>query len=123
MTATAAIASLAGDPGKPEKSEVFHEPASAEGLAATLRLLKDAARKSGPPTYDQRIESLEKLEGSLIRRKDAIAKAIARDFGNRSKHETLIADIFVVLGSIKHTRAHLRDWMEPEDRELSLIHI
>jgi len=121
MTATAAIASLAGDPGKPEKSEVFHEPASAEGLAATLRLLKDAARKSGPPTYDQRIESLEKLEGSLIRRKDAIAKAIARDFGNRSKHETLIADIFVVLGSIKHTRAHLRDWMEPEDRETAFV--
>jgi coniferyl-aldehyde dehydrogenase len=90
-------------------------------LGSILRRLKDAARKGGIPTYEERVASLDKLERVLIKRKDAIAKAIASDFGNRSKHETFVADVFVVLGSIKHTRAHLRDWMEPEDRETSFV--
>ncbi|MGH7271941.1 MAG: aldehyde dehydrogenase family protein, partial [Polyangiaceae bacterium] len=95
------------------------DPKAARDLLGTLRRLQDASRKSGAPTYDARITSLEKLESALLRRKDAIAQAIARDFGNRSKHETFLAEIFVVLASIKHAKQHLRDWMEPEDRETS----
>jgi len=107
---------LTANPGAdPVKSGA--PPGSPDELGATLRRLKDAARKSGPPTADQRIEALEKLEAALLSRKQAIAAAIARDFGNRSRHETLVADLFVVLGTLKHAKAHLRDWMEPEDRE------
>jgi coniferyl-aldehyde dehydrogenase len=115
-----ASADAGADPVNPDKAELFTEAASTHQVAgpgATLQRLKDAARKAGPPTADQRIESLEKLEMALISRKDAIAAAIARDFGSRSRHETLIADLFMTLGSLKHTKAHLRDWMEPEDRE------
>lgn len=96
-------------------------PEQPADLGATLGRMKEAARKGGVPTYDERVASLDKLERALVKRKDAIAKAIASDFGNRSKHETFVADVFVVLGSIKHTRAHLRDWMEPEDRETSFV--
>jgi len=96
-------------------------PPSAKDLPALLRRMKDAAAKASAPTYDERIASLEKLERSLLARKDAVAGAIARDFGHRSKHETLVAEVFVVLGAIKHTKAHLRDWMEPEDRETSWV--
>jgi coniferyl-aldehyde dehydrogenase len=80
--------------------------------------MKERARKNGAPTYDERIASLEKLERALLARKGAIAAAISRDFGNRSKHETLVAEVFIVLGAIKHTKAHLREWMEPEEREV-----
>jgi coniferyl-aldehyde dehydrogenase len=90
-------------------------------LDAMLRRIKDAARKSAAPTYEERVASLDKLERAVLKRKEAIAKAIAADFGNRSKHETLVAEVFIVLGSIKHTRAHLRDWMEPEDRETGFV--
>jgi coniferyl-aldehyde dehydrogenase len=87
----------------------------------TLNAMRAAARKAAVPTYDERIAALDKLERAVLKRKDAIAKAIASDFGHRSKHETFVADVFVVLGSIKHTRSHLRDWMEPEDRETSFV--
>jgi coniferyl-aldehyde dehydrogenase len=95
--------------------------ADVDDLPAILQRIKDAARKSGVPTYDDRVASLEKLERAIVAKKGAIAKAIANDFGNRSKHETYVADIFVVLGSLKHTKAHLREWMEPEDRETSFV--
>jgi len=115
MTATAAT--IASPTEQSGKSEAIPASASPEGLAATLRRLKEATRRGGSPTYDQRIASLEKLESAITSRKDAIVRAIARDFGNRSKQETLFTEIFMTLGSLKHAKAHLRDWMEPEDRD------
>jgi coniferyl-aldehyde dehydrogenase len=91
-----------------------------QSMRATLEAMKAAGRRA-TPSYDDRVTALDKLERALLKRKDAIAKAIAADFGHRSKHETFVADVFVVLGSIKHTRSHLRDWMEPEDRETSFV--
>jgi coniferyl-aldehyde dehydrogenase len=97
------------------------KPTPATDMNAILSRMRDAARKHGAPTHEERISSLEKLERALLTRKTAISEAIARDFGHRSKHETMVADIFVILSSIKHTKAHLRDWMEPEDRETSWV--
>ena len=93
--------------------------ATANDLDLTLARIRAAARQAGVPSYESRIESLDKLERALRKRKDGIALAIARDFGNRSKHETYVAEIFVLLGEIRHARQHLRDWMDPEERETS----
>jgi len=94
---------------------------SNEALADVLRRMKEAQRKSGAPTYEERIASLEKLEHALLSRKNAIADAVSRDFGNRSRHESMVSEIFIVLGAIKHAKAHLREWMEPEERETSFV--
>jgi coniferyl-aldehyde dehydrogenase len=94
--------------------------ATAEDLNAVLARVRLAARAAGVPSYEARIESLEKLERAVRKRKDGIVQAIARDFGNRSKHETLVAEIFVLLGEIRHAKLHLRDWMEPQERETAL---
>jgi acyl-CoA reductase-like NAD-dependent aldehyde dehydrogenase len=83
--------------------------------------MREAARKSGAPSYDERIASLDKLESVVLARKNAIADAIARDFGGRSRHETIVTEVFLVLGALKHAKAHLRDWMEPEDRETAWV--
>jgi len=93
----------------------------ADDLRATLERMKAAARKSGAPSYEERIRSLEKLERALVSRKDAIAEAVSRDFGNRSRHESLVSEVFLVVGAIKHAKAHLREWMDPEDREVGFV--
>jgi coniferyl-aldehyde dehydrogenase len=93
---------------------------ASKDLASVLAGIRETARAKGVPGYDARIESLEKLERALRKRKDAFAAAIARDFGNRSKHETFVAEIFVLLGEIRHAKEHLRDWMEPEERATGL---
>jgi acyl-CoA reductase-like NAD-dependent aldehyde dehydrogenase len=96
-------------------------PAAERDPLALLRRMQEAQRKAGAPVYDDRVASLEKLERTLLARKDAVADAISRDFGSRSRHETMMTEVFLVLGAIKHARAHLRDWMEPEDRETSWV--
>jgi acyl-CoA reductase-like NAD-dependent aldehyde dehydrogenase len=97
------------------------EPATKETLEATLSRMKAAQRKSGAPSYEDRLASLEKLERALLTRKGAIADAISRDFGNRSRHESMVSEVFIVLAAIKHARANLRDWMDPQERETGFV--
>jgi len=90
-------------------------------LRAMLARMKDSQRKHGAPSSDERVRALGRLERALIGRKDAIAAAISRDFGNRSTHETLVGEIFVVRNAIEHAKEHLREWMEPEEREVGWV--
>ena len=92
-------------------------------LAETLARMKAAQRKEGAPSADERIAALDKLEEVVLARKDALAEAISRDFGNRSKHETIAAEIFVLQSEIRHARAHLRDWMRPQARDVGLAFV
>src|SRR5262249_4202937 len=102
-------------------THVSSVPAATDDLRTLLVRMQEAQRRAGAPSHDARLASLEKLEKALVARKNAIADAISRDFGNRSRHESLMAELFLVLGAIKHASAHLRDWMEPEDRETSWV--
>jgi coniferyl-aldehyde dehydrogenase len=90
-------------------------------LGAKLARMKAAQRKHGATSHDERIFRLERLERALLGRKSAVVAAISRDFGNRSSLETLAGEIFAVKAAIGHARAHLRGWMQAEDREVSWV--
>ncbi len=90
-------------------------------LQATLDRIKQAHRTHGPPDLRGRLDRLDRLERAVLGRKDALVAAISRDFGNRSSVETLLGEIFAVKGAIDYAKDHLRDWMEPEDREVSWV--
>ena len=94
------------------------KPEEPRDIAALLRAMQAAQRKAGAPSYETRIARLDKLEEVLLRRKEEIAKTISEDFGNRSREESLVAEVFITRNAIKHARDHLRDWMEPEPREV-----
>jgi coniferyl-aldehyde dehydrogenase len=89
-----------------------------DDLREVLRRMQRAHRSAKAPTLEQRLQHLERLETTLLRKKDAICDAIAKDFGNRSRYESLVAEVFVTVQGIRHTRAHLRDWMDTEEREV-----
>ncbi len=91
----------------------------AEALSETLKKLQAAQRKNPAPTYEERLDALERLERTLLRNKDAICDAISHDFGNRSRHESLVAEVFVTVQGIKHAKSHLAEWMETRQRETS----
>ncbi|HWL86928.1 MAG TPA: coniferyl aldehyde dehydrogenase [Polyangiaceae bacterium] len=121
------------DGGRPEKNGAAADtgssaPAPAEketktteqpDMHAVLKTMRAAHRAAPAPSYEQRIEWLDKLEDALLAHKDDIVRAITKDFGNRSRHESLVSEVFVVIGAIKHARDNLREWMEPEGREVT----
>ncbi|HEX3772257.1 MAG TPA: coniferyl aldehyde dehydrogenase [Polyangiaceae bacterium] len=114
MTAAPTSSEPSSAPAKPGAASAS---TSVEDLGSILARLRAAGLKAGAPSYEARIDALEKLERAIHKRKDAMTAAVSRDFGNRSKHETLVAEIFVLLGEIEHAKQNLRDWMEPEDRQ------
>ena len=106
-------------------AENISQPAQKQPSGAVLDLpsmlgrMKAAARKDGPPGFDERIANLEKLEKAVLAKKHDLAKAVSMDYGNRSKHETFAAEIMVIVNEIKHVKSHLHEWMETESREVA----
>jgi coniferyl-aldehyde dehydrogenase len=86
-------------------------------LGGILARMKQAQGRRGTTAYEKRILSLAQLERAVVDRKSSIAAALSRDFGNRSSHETM-AEVFTLVSAIRFTKEHLREWMEPQDREL-----
>ncbi len=66
------------------------------------------------PKYPQRRNDLEKLLACVRAHHAELTAAVSADFGRRSRHETLLADVMMVQDDITHTLRHLRRWMKPK---------
>lgn len=84
-----------------------------QSLLTTFDAQRSAFAEDSFPDLSGRLERLARLEKLLRENEDAFAEAISADFGNRSKHETLIAETLFTLASISHVRKHLKRWMKP----------
>jgi coniferyl-aldehyde dehydrogenase len=88
--------------------------------ARLLALQRAAQRREGPPSSRVRIERLQELEEMVRKRADAFADAISADFGNRSRFETSLLEVAVLVSGIRHARKHVKWWMAPSHREVDL---
>jgi len=79
--------------------------------ASILALQKQAFLRDGPPGLTQRRETLKRLAHAVKASADELADAVRADFGHRSRHDTLMADIFPVIAAARHARLHLWRWM------------
>jgi coniferyl-aldehyde dehydrogenase len=92
-----------------------------ERMTAQLDAMRAASRRQRrAPSLEERIVALDTLERMLLGNKEAFCKAISEDFGHRSRHETLLAEIYIVHATLKHARDHLAEWMGREDRDVNL---
>ncbi len=66
------------------------------------------------PTLQQRRADLKKLADAIGRIEDRLEAAISADFGNRSRHETKLGEVFPAQSAIRHTLRHLAGWMRPK---------
>ena len=89
-------------------------------LMATLSRQREAFLREGPPSAAQRRQLLGRLRQTLIDHQEDVAAAVDRDFGHRSRHETLLGETFVTVAGIKHMIRHLASWMKPERRSVPL---
>ncbi|OOV86885.1 coniferyl aldehyde dehydrogenase [Oceanospirillum linum] len=85
-------------------------------LSDALHQQRMAFRQSGQEDYHQRCQHLKSLKRLLLDNQADIIAAINRDYGNRSYHETLIAEVITVVSDIDHTLKHLKKWMRVQRR-------
>ncbi len=81
----------------------------------------EASRHQPAPDYSIRMERLDKLLAMVRTNQDEIISAISEDFGNRSSHESTLAEIFTTISGIKHSKSHLKKWMAPRRRPVSWV--
>jgi coniferyl-aldehyde dehydrogenase len=90
------------------------DSAEANQPTMLLALQREAFLQTNPTSLDDRLADLEKLRQATKSNAQRIAAVISSDFGNRSREETLLAEIWPVLAAIRHTKKHLAEWMKPK---------
>ncbi len=93
-------------------------------LQERLQLLLLAQRRAFEaermPSYDVRRDRLQRLLDMTRRHGEALAAAMAQDFGHRARQESLLADLFTVEAGARHAIKRLRRWMKPRRVETPL---
>ncbi len=98
----------------------FAEEAIARQLTEALALQRKAYFAHPVPTYEERRADLRQLERFIRENMEDLIAAVNADYGNRSRHETLLAEVFPALDSIAQVGKHLRGWMKPRRRAVDL---
>jgi coniferyl-aldehyde dehydrogenase len=94
---------------------------SPAALEADLSALRAAFRRDPLPSLGERRAWLDRLAEALVRNQDECAAAVAADFGHRSRHETLGAELMVCLRSVAYVRRRLGKWMKPTRRNVGWL--
>jgi coniferyl-aldehyde dehydrogenase len=77
--------------------------------------------KHPEPTRAERMADLDALARLLKDNRNRLVEAINLDYGNRSEFETLFAEFFVVLETIKDSAKNLKRWMKPQRRHIDVM--
>lgn len=92
---------------------------TADSLLRTCLEQQRAAYRANPvPDLAQRKKDLLALKSMLAENSDAITAAINADYGNRSAHETMLAEVIMVIDGINFALKHLKKWMRVQKREI-----
>jgi coniferyl-aldehyde dehydrogenase len=105
------VQSVASDP---------HARSERTALSVAFERAKAAFSSEPYPSYEQRMERLQKLLELIRTEQDRIAQAIAADFSARALQETQLAEILTLVASLKYMRKHLKRWMKPRARHAGL---
>ncbi len=91
---------------------------TASELKQALDVQRQAYLANPVPDYDSRKRDLEQLKAMINDNVDAIIEAINTDYGNRSRHESIFAEIIAALDGISDNIKHLKKWMKVQRRHV-----
>lgn len=94
------------------------EARQSPALKSLLENQRQAHLANPAPDHAQRVNDLEALARMIREHQDELVQAVSRDYGNRSHHETLFAEIYPALDGIKDTIKRLKKWMKPQRRHI-----
>ncbi len=83
------------------------------GLLALQRAAFEAAR---PEPLARRRDRIDRVIALLFDHREALAAAMAADFGSRSRDLSMLTDMLQAVSFAKYCRKHLAGWARPERR-------
>lgn len=88
-------------------------------IRSVFQAQREDSRAAPFPSYAERRDTLEALLLLVLRGRSEICDALNQDFGGRSKHETLVAEVLGSANSIRYALKNLHRWMRPQRRSTS----
>lgn len=103
------------------RADATPDEAALADLRAAFDRLRDADRRDpSPPGWRQRRGELTRLRSAIEARVPDVVRATGADYGHRSPHETLLADVHLSLSGLDYARRRVRRWMRPRRRRVAL---
>ena len=93
-------------------------PPISQYLLDAFELQKQAYFKEPTPDYQQRKKDLLQLKQLVNDNREQIIAAINEDYGNRSRHESLFAEVIALTADINDNIKRLKKWMKPQKRHV-----
>ncbi len=87
---------------------------TADPVAQVFAAQRAAFERERYPSLRTRQDRLARLKALVVENEKRFADAVDSDFGDRSEHETRLAELYIVAAEIADARAHLRRWMRRE---------
>lgn len=88
-------------------------------LKRLLERQQRANQRDGIPGLAVRINRLDRAIALLVDNQQLLCDAMNQDFGNRSLHQSRMADIYSAVESLKYAKKHVAQWMRPEKRKVA----
>lgn len=95
-------------------------PMTAHILKDCFNRQKEAYHQAPIPDVAERIADLKQLKAMISDNREAIIDAVNEDYGNRSRNETLFADIITATDTINSTIKHTPQWSKVQKRKVDL---
>ena len=89
-------------------------------LSDCLRLQKSSAQNQGIESLAVRKKHLQNLKALINNHREELIDAVNRDYGNRSRHETLLAEIITATDDMNSSIKHLKKWNKVQKRKVDL---
>lgn len=87
-------------------------------LQDCFQLQRTSFHQQGIESNAQRKQHLLNLKAMITNHREAIIEALNRDYGNRSRHETLLAEIITATDDINSSIKHLNQWTKVQKRRV-----
>jgi len=87
---------------------------SGAGLERLFSLQRAAFARERYPDLRTRLDRLSRLKALVTENEARFAAAVDSDFGDRSEHETRLAELYIVAAEIADAQASLARWMRHE---------
>ncbi|RCW67950.1 coniferyl aldehyde dehydrogenase [Pseudorhodoferax soli] len=85
---------------------------TAEQIGSQVQVMKQAQLRSGPPSIGVRKDRIKRSIDMLRTHRETLIDAVNADYGTRSRHQTLVADILAPIESLRYNLEHLEAWMK-----------
>jgi coniferyl-aldehyde dehydrogenase len=92
----------------------------ADTLRASFELQRASFLNTGIETIPERKKHLLALKALLVDNQEALLTALSKDYGSRSYHESLLAEIIPVTDDINTSIKHLKKWMKVQKRKVDV---